>query len=97
MSRLNILEEQIILVLMKTGREEPAAIQFGSQPRSCSSGIHVNRQPDVKQQIIPCVWHPGPITRVVHGNQSSGVTTVPRVGMDDNIQLYSLQLRSKRQ
>ena len=71
---------------METRRAETVARQSGTQPRPYSSVIHGDRQPDVKQQIIPGVSDPCPVTRPVHGNQISGVTTVPRDGMNDNIQ-----------
>ena len=45
-----------------------------------------DRQPDVMQQIIPGVRHPGPVTRAVHGDHISAVTTVSRDGMNDTIQ-----------
>ena len=76
----------MVTVLMETRRAETVDRQFGIQPRPYSSVIRGDRQPDVKQQIIPGVRHPGPVTRAVHGNQTSGITTVPRDGMNDNIQ-----------
>ena len=57
-----------------------------NQSQPYSSVIRCDRPPDVKQQIIPGVRHHGPVTRAVHGNHTSGVTIVPRDGMNDNIQ-----------
>ena len=85
-SRLEILENQMVKVLMETKRAETVNRQSGNQQRPYSSVIRGDRQPDVKQQIIPGVMHPGPVTRAVHGDTISAVTTVPRDGMNDNIQ-----------
>ena len=57
-SRLEILENQMVKVLMETKRAETVNRQSGNQQRPYSSVIRGDRQPDVKQQIIPGVMHP---------------------------------------
>ena len=54
-SSLEILENQMVKVLMETRRAETVDRQSGNQPRSYSSVIRGDRQPYVKQQIIPGV------------------------------------------
>ena len=73
-SRLEILENQMVKVLMETKRAETVDRQSGNQPRPYSSVIRGDRQPDVKQQIIPGIMHPGSVTRAVHGDTISAVT-----------------------
>ena len=54
-SRLMVLENQMVTVLMETRRSETVDKQSGNQHRPYSSVIRGDRQPGVKQQIIPCV------------------------------------------
>ena len=68
----------MVTVLMETRRAKTVDRQSGKQPRPYSPVICGDRQPDVKQQIIPGVRHTVPVTRAVHGDQISAIIAVPR-------------------